>query len=240
MSLAELVKSRIEKIEAGKVITYDDFADLESFQVVALNLSRLSRKGLIQRLSKGRYYKPKQTKYAVLKPTDSEILKSILQKNGGFIGGSSALNRMGISTQVPSEIVIAGSRSNRKMQVANLRLRFTKGPQFDSEQLGQNASDIIEVLKAFKRMTPSEKTVAFRKISKELQMLNKNDFESLVERSLQYRPYVRALLGAILENKDMSCPQIKVLRQSLNPISIYKIGNISDDLLLTARKWNIR
>ena len=239
MSVAELVKSRIEKIEAGKVITYDDFADLKSFQVVALNLSRLSRKGLIQRLSKGRYYKPKQTKYAVLKPTDSEILKSILQKNGGYVGGSSALNRMGISTQVPSEIVIAGSRSNRKVQIANLRLRFTKGPQFDSEQQGQNASDIMEVLKAFKRITPSEKTLALRKVSKELQVLNKKEIDLLVERSLQCRPYVRALLGAILENNGKSSSQIEALRQSLNPISIYKIGNVANDLL-TARKWNIR
>lgn len=239
MSVAELVKSRIEKIEAGKVITYDDFADLKSFQAVALNLSRLNRQGLIQRLSKGRYYKPKQTKYAVLKPTDSEILKSILQKNGGYVGGTSALNRMGISTQVPSEIVIAGSRSNRKIQVANLRLRFTKGPQIESESNSQNMSDIIEVLKAFKRIAPSEKSLAIRKLSKELQMLTKKEAELLVARSLQYRPYVRALLGAIIEKNDKLNPQIEKLRQSLNPISIYKIGNVSDDLL-TARSWNIR
>ena len=239
MSIAELIKSRIEKIEPGKVITYDDFADFKSFQTVALNLSRLNRQGFIQRLSKGLYYKPKQTKYAVLKPTDSEIIKSILQKNGGYVSGISALNRMGLSTQVPSEVVIAGSRSNRKVQIANLRLRFSKGPKIESDSNRQNLSDIIEVLKAFKRIAASEKSRAIQMVSKELLKLTQKEIELLVGRTFQTRPYVRALLGAIIEKNDKINPQIQRLRQSLNPISIYKIGNISEELL-TAKSWNIR
>jgi hypothetical protein len=239
MSVAALVRSRIEKIEAGKIITYDDFADLKSFQTVALNLSRLNRQGFIHRLSKGRYYKPKRSKYAALMPTDTEILKSILQKNGGYVGGTSALNRIGISTQVPSEIVIAGSRSNRKMRIANLRLKFTKGAKVESESNTQNMSDIIEALKAFKRIAPSEKSRAIQLVSKELKILTQKEIELLVLRSIQCRPYVRALLGAMLEKIDTLNPHIEGLRRSLNPISIYKIGNIAEDLV-TAKSWNIR
>src|SRR4051794_40940245 len=113
MSIAEQVKTRIEQWEPGKVITCDDFADLNSFQVVALNLSRLQKLGVIERLSKGCYYNPRQSKFAKLKPSESEILSSVLEKNGGYVAGPTALNRLGLSTQVSSEITIAGSRSNR-------------------------------------------------------------------------------------------------------------------------------
>jgi len=239
MSVAELVKSRIEKIEAGQIISYDDFADLKSFQAVALNLSRLSKKGIIQRLSKGRYYKPKKTKYAALKPSDSEVLKSILKKNGGHVGGAFVLNRMGISTQIPSEIVITGSRSNRKMQIANLRLKFVKGSQTDKDLNSQNINDILEVLAAFKRIAPNEQALAVRKVSKAIQNLSMDELNNLVSLSLQYRPFVRALIGAFLESDKKQDFLIDKLRQSLNPISIYKISNLSG-ILPTVKNWNIR
>ena len=47
MSIAKQVKSRVEQWEPGKIVTCDDFADLNSFQTVALNLSRLQKSGVI-------------------------------------------------------------------------------------------------------------------------------------------------------------------------------------------------
>ena len=57
--------------------------------------------------------------------------------------------------------------------------------------------------------------------------------------ALRYSPYVRALLGAILESIGTADEHLKPLKVSLNAQTRYKL-NISKDILPTLSNWNIR
>ena len=60
----------------------------------------------------------------------------------------------------------------------------------------------------------------------------------LVQYALRYAPYVRALLGAIMENTGASEIITEPLRQSLNGISKYRLP-ISEDTLPNKINWRI-
>ena len=44
-------------------------------------LSRMAARGVIKRYKKGMYYKPKQTIFGEIKPSEEELLKSYLFEN---------------------------------------------------------------------------------------------------------------------------------------------------------------
>lgn len=76
-------------------------------------LNRLTEQGTLQRLSKGKYYKPRKTIFGTLKPVPEEITKDFLEKNGklvGYITGNSAFASMGLTTQITSSILIGTNR----------------------------------------------------------------------------------------------------------------------------------
>lgn len=52
-----------------------------------------------------------------------------------------------------------------------------------------------------------------------------------------YPPMVRALLGTIIEN-DCGMAKAQPLWDSLNPVTVYKLG-ISEDALPNKKKWRI-
>lgn len=238
MKVAASIKSRIDSIDDERIITYDDFKDLGEFQAVAMYLSRLQKAGVIKRLSKGRYYKPRITKFGVLAPSDNEILKSVLSK-GGYIAGPFAINRLGITTQVPSEIMIGGSNSNRKLQLGNLRFKFVKGNENRKSYSDTLVVNIFEALRFFKKTPDGQTDRTITRIKSILKDLSEEQVRSLVELSLKNRPFTRALLGAILEDLNMFPVLRELLKNSLNQFSVYKLG-ISDSLINSKDSWRIK
>ena len=80
MKVSDIVINRINRFRTGYVFTYKDF-DLSVDKIEALkkSLSRLVAAGKIIRLSKGQFYKPEQTEFGVLRPTEYQIVKDLLQ-----------------------------------------------------------------------------------------------------------------------------------------------------------------
>lgn len=53
---------------------------------LAKALSRMATAGELCKVSKGKYYKPKETVLGKIKPANSEIVKDFLEKDGKMIG----------------------------------------------------------------------------------------------------------------------------------------------------------
>ena len=70
-SVAKTVRNQIES-GGERVWRLTDFENM-SFTAVAQALSRLFRLGMIQRLGKGLYYKPRQTAFGPSKPNPSQL-----------------------------------------------------------------------------------------------------------------------------------------------------------------------
>jgi DNA-binding transcriptional regulator YhcF (GntR family) len=63
--MTDLLKNKIEKLEAGYVFTADEFEETaKSPTTVSKTLNEFVAEGFLRKLSKGRFYKPKQASSA--------------------------------------------------------------------------------------------------------------------------------------------------------------------------------
>lgn len=116
------IEKSIKKKGRGKIIFANDFSALGTNVAIRHALSRLCRSGLIIRLAEGIYLYPKvdtQLGLGVLYPSIDTIAKSIAKKDKARIAptGIYALNRLGLSTQVPANVVYLTDGSPRKINI---------------------------------------------------------------------------------------------------------------------------
>ena len=99
------VRQRIEK-GGERLWRLDDFRDLP-FTAVAQALSRLTRAGTLERLSKGIYYKTRPTAFGHSRPNPSAIQKLASKHNPVFPAGLAAANMLGFTSQTGSRSEIS-------------------------------------------------------------------------------------------------------------------------------------
>jgi hypothetical protein len=116
------IEREIKKKARGKIIFSNDFSTFGTNIAVRHALSRLCKSGLILRLAEGIYLYPKIEKelgLGILYPSIDTIAKSIAKKDKARIvpTGLYALNRLGLSTQVPANAVYLTDGSPRRIKV---------------------------------------------------------------------------------------------------------------------------
>ncbi len=116
MSVAQIVRNFIDNVENGKLFSYNDIKSNKK-SVIAIELSRLNKQGIVKRLSKGKYYKPKEGFFGEIAPSDSEVLNSYLSAPNTYVTGLKAFNEMGLTTQVPNIITIATEKQARRVKI---------------------------------------------------------------------------------------------------------------------------
>lgn len=237
-SISKIVKERIESLPEGSVITFSDFNDLENIQAVALSLSRMKSKGLLNRLEKGKYFIPKKTKFGVIGPSDNSILKGLLKNDDSteaYISGVAAYNKLGLTTQVPNVVTIVGNMYNRKAEIGKLKVKYikSKAPINSSTITILQILDAINDVKKIPDATVNDSIKRIKKIILELTITQK---KKMVTLSRYYRPRVQAIVGEILE-EDGSV-EVQSLREELNPLTKFKL-NISKKILPLQESWNL-
>lgn len=240
MNLTAQIRNRILKLPEGKTFGYDDLRiEKAKYSTAAKVLERLQTEGLIKKVSKGVFYKPEQTVFGVLKPDYSEQLRKYLFENGKRVAyetGFSLYNRMGLTTQMAFRIKIA-SRSkrisiNRSAVKADAVKSYAEVTDMNYELLG-----LLDAIKDIKRIPDCTVSKAVKIISSKINNLNEKQIAELVKYALLYPPRVRALTGAILENKK-AIVNIEKLKESINPLTKIKLGLKEVDLP-NIKNWNI-
>lgn len=102
-------------------------------QQPALNvtLNRLVAEGVLRRLSKGRFYREKVSVFGPLPPSETEVVKDFLAKNGktvGYITGTQAFAEMGLTTQISSRLLVVQTSTGARWHEANIRFRSCCSP----------------------------------------------------------------------------------------------------------------
>jgi hypothetical protein len=128
-SVAKEIEIAIKRRKRGKIYFADDFAKVGSAEAVKKTLMRLSQSGMLVRLAHGIYLYPQIDKkfgLGVLYPSVEAIAKEIARRDHARIvpTGSYALNALGLSTQVPTNIVFATDGTSRKIKVYNQQIIF--------------------------------------------------------------------------------------------------------------------
>lgn len=238
MIIARQVKQKIETIPEGVVLGIKDFQVETQYEPTLVKvLNRLVQQGDLERLSKGKYYKPKRTMFGLLKPSASEIAKDLLERNGeiiGYITGTTAFAGMGLTTQIASSIVIGTNKYRRPIKRGEYTIRFlVQDNQITEKNIPLlRILDAIRLIREIPATTPDECVAVLQKT---ISCLPKKEQDELVSLSKGYTPYVRALLGAILESVGAD---VNDLRNTLNGVTTYKLP-VSIQSLPTKNNWNI-
>lgn len=123
------INNKISRLSKGKIIFIKDFNELANDVVVRQSLKRLVAKEKIVKLSQGIYYKPKKDKIlGQLKPSIEKIAEAIARRDKARIipTGSYALYKLGLSEQIPMNIVYLTDGSARVVRIGKRKITFKK------------------------------------------------------------------------------------------------------------------
>lgn len=237
LNVSSYIQKRIEKVSSGAIIQMSDFnVPADKRMAMAKELSRLAQKGVIARLEKGRYYKPRLTIFGELKPTEDEVLKSILKTSNGYIGGATSFNQLGLTTQVSNTITIVVSDYRPPKEIAGLKIKFKKS-ELPIDEDNTFILQILDSLRYINRIPDSSVDESLKVIVAKIKSLPNAQKRILLNYALEYNPATRALTGAIFE---LNCSGFSTskLYKSLNPLSKYRLG-VSVETLPNKSKWRI-
>jgi ribosomal protein S19E (S16A) len=150
MSIEDQILERIEALPKGELFLPADFRDLGSSEAVRLSLFRLEREGAITRVAQGIYVRPKEsTLIGKLKPSAEEVAEAIVKRDRirTVPTGSYALNALGLSTQVPMNIVLLTDGSPRVINVGKRTIKFKKTTPKNLLAKGKISRLVIQALK---------------------------------------------------------------------------------------------
>lgn len=238
MVIAKQLKETLKSIPEGQVFSIHDFDIPSEYQpALVRSMSRLVADGAIQKISKGKYYKARESVFGTLKPPITEIVKDFLERNGepiGYITGTAAFAKMGLTTQISSAITIGTKRYRRPLQRGGYMISFILQPN-DITAENIPLLCILDALKLLNKIPAATPDECVQILTGQIGALDEKDRSRLTELSGGYAPYVRALLGAILEHLGTDT---SVLRKKLNWTTRYKVP-VSEQALPTKKNWNI-
>jgi hypothetical protein len=126
-SLHTRLKTEIVRKEVGNILFPSDFLELGSSAAILMAFSRLEDEGVLKRLGKGIYVKPKvDPDIGPILPSLDMIAEAIADKEQVIIRptGAYALNRLGLSTQVPTKVVFLTNGSRRHIKLGRGFISF--------------------------------------------------------------------------------------------------------------------
>ena len=120
----EQIRQRIVRRGRGKLYVNADFADLAKPDAIRKALQRLTEEGLLVRSFRGIYCYPKietELGLGILLPNLWDIAEAIARRDQVKIAptAANALNKLGLSTQVPLNAVFYTTGSARRVKVGN-------------------------------------------------------------------------------------------------------------------------
>lgn len=241
MTVAKNISNQIQKLEPGILFSYQDFKVApNTMEAMAAALSRLASKGVIKRFGRGKYFKPKEGAFGAVPLQENQIIESIIKDNGiltGYLTGSAAYNKMGLTTQMSNEYTIATYEFRKPYQKGRIKARFVKA-YCDITESNIPLLQLLDAFKDIRSIPGTETNNALELLKLKVEKLSLSEQKKLAQLALNYPPATRALLGAVLEGGNDKKASEK-LYKSLNPLSKYMLG-IKDSILPNKDKWKIK
>jgi hypothetical protein len=178
MSIEVNILKRIESLPKGELFLPTDFIDVGSSEAVRLSLFRLQKQGIISRVAQGIYVRPKESRLlGKLVPTAEEVAEAIAKRDRirTVPTGSYALNALGLSTQVPMNIVFLTDGSPREIRVGKRKIKFKKTTPKNLLAKGKTSRLVIQALKEIGNGKLSDKEE--KKVIEILRKENNNDLK---------------------------------------------------------------
>jgi hypothetical protein len=231
---AALIRSRIGR-GGERLWRLNDFRGLP-FAAVAQALSRLTREGLIERLSKGVYYRGRETPFGKSLPNPAAIQKLAARGRTLFPSGIAAANLLGFTTQSArhGELATSAMSLPRKLVGGDTVIHARRPAAWAG--LSDEDAALLDFLR---RGGKTSELTQDDTVQRTLALLSENGrLDRLLRIAGAEPPRVRAVLGAMAEQLGKPFATLRRLRASLNPSSRFDFGVLSG--LPHARSWQAK
>ena len=149
-SIHSQLEDKIISLKKGAIVFVSDFAEFGTAENVKKVLLRLEKKQLLVRLAHGIYLYPKIDKeLGILYPSTESIAEAIAKRDKIRIipTGIYALQQLGISTQIPMNVIYLTDGAPRKIKVGKRTITFKKTVPKNLAIKNKILSNIVQGLK---------------------------------------------------------------------------------------------
>lgn len=164
LSYAEQIRQRIHEAEGGAMFISADFADIADTETIRRNLNRLVESGTIRRVLKGIYEKPKFSKLLQepVAPNPDTVAKTLARNYHWTIApdGNTALNLLGLSTQVPAVWTYISDGPYKTYQWNETKLVFKRRTNKEISGLSPITVLVVQALKTLGKEHVTPEVVA--------------------------------------------------------------------------------
>lgn len=116
--ISSTIRQTIQQAKSPAIFFISDFPDF-GYEYVRKVLSSMVAEGELMRLANGIYLKPQMTQFGPLQPTTDAVVEAITAHDAAKVlpTGATAENMLGLSEQVPMNLVYLTNGSSRVIQL---------------------------------------------------------------------------------------------------------------------------
>ena len=195
------IRGNIEKAENGSVFVSTDFTDITDKKTVNMGLIRLADEGLIKKILFGVYYKPEFSELLgeAVAPSPNKVAHALARNFGWTIVpcGDTALNLLGLSTQVPSQWVYVSDGAYKEYTFDNTTIKFKRTTNKEISKVSYKTALTIQALKALGKENITEQVILRLKM-----ILTDEEKEKMLAESKSATSWVLELIKVICKDEE--------------------------------------
>ena len=195
------IRGNIERAEAGSVFVSTDFTDITDKKTVNMGLIRLADEGLIKKILFGVYYKPEFSELLgeTVAPSPNKVAHALARNFGWTIVpcGDTALNLLGLSTQVPSQWVYVSDGAYKEYTFDNTTIKFKRTTNKEISKVSYKTALTIQALKALGKENITEQVIL-----RLIKILTDEEKEKMLAESKSATSWVLELIKVICKDEE--------------------------------------
>lgn len=194
------ILQKIEESPENSIFFLSDFnteGAIESVRKIFLQ-ARLS--GLLVHLAHGIYAKPKRSRFGVVPPPLEIVAKEIADRDHVQIvpSGYTAVNLLGLSTQVPMTLSYLTTGSTREVKIGNRSIKFKHAAPKNFAAKGQT---VILIIQAFKEL--GKGNIGASEITSLKSYISQASDKHLIEEDLFIAPqWIQKIVKPLINNLE--------------------------------------
>jgi hypothetical protein len=194
------ILDKVKKAKRDSLYFTESFLSVGNAKAVSKALERLTKEGELQRVAHGIYVRPEiDPVVGPVTPGIEAIAAAIAKRDKARIipTGVYALNRLGLSTQVPLNVVYLTDGAARKVKIGKRTIAFKKATPKNVAAIGEISRMAIQALRTIgkEKVTPDE--------IEKIQQLLKKEKPTHLQHDIRLAPeWIRRIMQPVLnENK---------------------------------------
>ena len=200
-SYTEKISDKINDFDSNKVFFANDFLDIASYETARKILNRMVKEGKIKRVSDGFYYNPRYSELIGEYEAVSihELALAIARKYNWNIApcSSTALNLIGLSTQVPTHYKYISSGRYKKYTIGDTVLEFKKINPGEIANMSLKTATVIQAIKSLGKENINSEVL--RKIR---EYLTEEEISDLMDEAKSVPSRIYEVIREVSEDED--------------------------------------